>query len=242
MLKKVVIIFALAYWPINLYLANSHQNFLEYAIPTVLLATAFFLYKKYPKYYLIPILLIGIFEKKLVLLPVIFCSLDFLLTRTRLTIIIFALSLVVFLLSFKSFAGQTVFVRDYEGEQLVIRNIHLYPNVFMARLFQNKPRIYLNKITGNFFVLTDPNNYFFALHPRPILIDNQNLNKYPFFAIVFFIVGIFTLDKSKYKNFVIISSLSAITALSILTNFDRNDFILWVPVSLIIIHGVEKIF
>lgn len=133
----------------------------------------------------------------------------------------------------------TIFNKDYQAEQLILRNIHLYPNVFLARLFQNKGRIYFDKFTGNFFALTDPNNYFFGLHPRPIVPDNKNLFKFPFVAIVFFFYGLLFIHKYKYGKVLGLVSLALLLFLSTLANFDGYDFLLWLPVSLVIIHGAN---
>ena len=136
------------------------------------------------------------------------------------------------------FSTQTVFKNDYQGEQLVLRNIHLYPTPIFARVFQNKPRIYLTKYIDNFFVLTDINYYFFASHPVPIT-GNVNMFKYPFLDIFFFLVGLLYISKSKYKKVILVILVPAILALSTFTIFDGPDFILWVPISLIIINGIN---
>lgn len=136
---------------------------------------------------------------------------------------------------------QTIFLKDYEAEQLVLRNIHLYPTPLFARVFQNKGRIYLNKFLDNFFALTDPNNYFFGLHPRPIVPNNKNLFKFPFIAIVFFLYGIFNIDKYKYKKVLFVSTMFLLALLSILNNFDGYDFVLWLPISLLIIYGIDTL-
>jgi hypothetical protein len=138
------------------------------------------------------------------------------------------------------FSVQSVFKNDYQGEQLVLRNTELYPDVLMARVFQNKPRIYINKYVGNFLALTDPNNYFFALHPEPIT-GNVNMFKYPFLDIVFFLAGIFYIAKSKYKKLIFLILIPTILILSTLVNFEGFDFILWIPVSLIIINGINAL-
>jgi hypothetical protein len=144
------------------------------------------------------------------------------------------------LLNFKNidFSTKTVFKNDYQGEQLVLRNIHLYPTPLFARVFQNKPRIYLNKYADNFFVLIDPNNYFFALHPKP-LPGNLNLFKYPFVDIVFFVIGLIFLKESKHKKIITWLLIPSVLILSCLTKFEGFDFILWIPISLIIINGVN---
>lgn len=136
------------------------------------------------------------------------------------------------------FPTTTVFKNDYQAEQLVLRNTELYPDVLMARVFQNKARIYINKYTGNFFALTDLNNYFFALHPEPIT-GNINIFKYPFLDIIFFLTGVFCIARSKYKKLIFFILIPAILILSCLVDFEGFDFILWIPISLIIINGIE---
>lgn len=133
---------------------------------------------------------------------------------------------------------ETIFTKDYEAEQLVLRNIQLYPSVWSARLFQNKPRIYLNKFAGNIFALTDPNYYFFGLHPRPIVPDNKNLFKFPFPAIIFFFYGIFTLDWKKHTKLLFYTT-AILFLLSILKNFDGFDIMLFPSLVFVIIKGMD---
>jgi hypothetical protein len=52
------------------------------------------------------------------------------------------------------------------------------------------------------------------------------------------LVGIFFIKNHPDKKFIFISSIGIFISLIILKNFDRNDFILWVPFSLIIVYGI----
>ena len=133
---------------------------------------------------------------------------------------------------------KTVFVNDYQAEQRILDKINLYPTVFFARVYQNKGRIYLDKITDNFFALADPSNYFFGFHPREI-IGNQNLKKFPLVSIIFFLTGLYYFKSLKHKKFILIYSSISLFYLSILENFDRGDFLLWLPITLIILHGLN---
>lgn len=232
----------MALWPINLYLKNTSPDFLKYIIPALLLVTSYILYTKNNRYYLIPILLIGIYEKKLLIVPVIFCFLDLITNFKKLTFTLLIISLTIFIWQYQSFKGQTVFNRDYEGEQLIIRNINLYPNIPMARLSQNKPKLYLKKASANFFALTDLNNYYFAGHPAPTAIANQELYKFFWPLVIFLILGVFHYKSLEHRNYILTLFISCILSLSILQNFDRNDFVLWFPISIITIHGIKKIF
>ncbi len=241
MLKKIILIAVFGLWPLNLYLNNTPGDFLNYTVPLVLTGISYVLHLKKSDYYYLPLLLIGLFSPKLTLIPVIYFCIEILRLRSLKLLLPLFISLAIFVAFFKPFFGQTIFTKDYEAQQLVIRNIHLYPNPLLARVFQNKGKIYYDKAVGNFFTLTDPNNYFFALHPRPISVDNQNLYKYPFVSLVFFFIGVYYLKNFRQKNFTLTLFTSSIICLMILKNFDRNDFILYLPISLIIYHGINTL-
>lgn len=179
--------------------------------------------------YIIPII-----EPKLILLPLIYFAF-------RKNIKLFLVFLFIFIIIFNRFWGQTIFKTDYEAQQEVIRQTLLYPNPLSARIFHNKVRIYIDKFNNNFFALTDPNNYFFRFAPRQITVDNQNLKKFPSLAIFSMLVGFYYLNKAKYKNQIVTFLIASILSLCVLTVFDRNDFILWFPLSAIFIYGAKFI-
>ena len=226
-----MIFFIFITWPISLILHNQNLDVVKYILPAILLLVSFLMYKKNKENYFLPTFLIPFIEPKLAILP-------FLITLLgkKKSIFIF-ISLIPLLIFMKPFWGQTIFIKDYEKRQEVIRNTYLYPNVITARIYQNKVKIITDKFNGNLFALIDPNNYFFAFHPREITQDNQNINKFPFITIIFFIIALFNIEKLKNKKFILITLLASVLSLSVLTNYDRNDFILWVPVSLLILSG-----
>jgi hypothetical protein len=159
--------------------------------------------------------------------------------KTKYVLLIIA-SLFIFTFHLSEFQKQSIFYFDYEANQALIRKIYLYPNTSLARISQNKFYLYLDKIADNFFALTDPNNYFFAFHPREIVVTNQNLDKFPFPAIIFFLFGAFFLLKHPQFKFLFSIIFSSIITLSLLKNFDLTDFILFIPLSLLIIFGTKK--
>lgn len=148
-----------------------------------------------------------------------------------------------FILNFGNFrfSTETIFKDDYQAKQLILRNIGLYPTPLFARVFQNKPRIYINKYLTNFFSLTDPNNYFFGLHPQPIH-GYVNIFKYPFLTIIFFFFGIFGVKKFVKIRPILFFLVTSILLLSTLANPEGFDLILWVPLSFIIIKGVNVFY
>ncbi len=209
MLRKIAIFIILIFWPLNLFLNNTFTNFFHYVFP--------------------------LFEPKFAILPLIFVIFYFGFKKPKLLLV----SIVFLLLFFKAFFGQTVFRFDYEANQQILQKQNLYPTIFMARVFQNKLRIPFDKISNNFFALTDPNNYFFGYAPRQITVSNQNLKKFPFLALPFLILGIYHFKNIRYKKVVLVFLIAAIFNLSLLTNFDRNDFVLWLPLALVVIHGTN---
>jgi hypothetical protein len=210
MLKRIVTILILSMWPISLFLANTKIDFINYVLP--------------------------IFQPKLILIPLLY----FLFNFNRKNIKYIILSLLLVLIFFKPFYGQTIFIKDYEHEQQNLQKSNLYNSIPLARIFQNKMHIPMDKVTNNFFALIDPNNYFFGFAPRQITIDNQNLKKFPFLSLPFMLIGLYYIFKNPKNHKTLLTFLAAsIINLSILTNFDRNDFILWIPISLIIIYGLN---
>lgn len=211
MFKKIAIFLILITWPVSLFLSNTPKDFISYVLP--------------------------LFNPKFAILPLLFVLIYFKLKKTTLIVV----STTILIIFFKPFYGQSIFITNNDAKQSLVQKGNLYNSIFLARLFQNKARIPLNKISSNFLALTDPNNYFFGFAPGQIKVDNQNLKKFTFLSLPFMLVGLYHLTKLKHFKLTISFLVAAIINLSLLTNFDRNDFILWIPISLIIIHGY-KIF
>ena len=249
-MKNIIIILTLLFWPLSLFMANTREDFVKNIIPLGFLIVSYFLFKKESRFYLLPSLGIPFFEAKLTLLPLTLtlCHLLFynlkdlkLKKKPFLEVFLLIMSAIILFLNWKAFKGQTIFNHDYEAEQIVLDKINLYPSVFYARVFQNKPRIYLNKLSDNLFALTDPNNYFFGFHPRQIVIDNQNLKKFPFVSLLFFSFGVYFLKHFSRWRFIVLCLAASLISLSVLKAFDRVDIILWLSISLIIVHGINMI-
>lgn len=237
-LKFSIVGLCLLFWPLSLLIANTSGDFVRYVIPVVLLGLSIISLQAGCKLFVLPMLFVPFVEPKLVALPLIIIFSLFLLHRDKKYTILVLASLLILVFNWKGFWGQTIFQTDYEAQQEVIGKSYLYPSVFTARLFQNKPRIYINKFNNNFFALIDPGNYFFNFHPREILVDNQNLTKYPFLSLVFVLFGFYYLKKHPHWKFILAVLIGCVLSLSILKLFDRNDFILWVPLSFVLVHGI----
>ncbi len=222
-------------WPLSLFFANTQSDFLRYILPSILIYATIFLFQRKYNYFYIPIFGISFIEPKFAILPLLFLIIYFNKKLLKALVI----SIVVLIIFWKPFFGQTIFTFDYSAQQQIIQKSNLYNSVLLARTFQNKPRVIIDKFTNNFIALTDPNNYFFGFHPRQIMVDNQNLNKFPFLSLVFMLFGLYKIKKLPDKKMALALLTSTILNLSILKNFDRNDFILWIPIALIILYGIS---
>lgn len=149
------------------------------------------------------------------------------------------LSVAVFASSFIHFRGQSIFVEDYEARQMVIRNQKLYPHPYLSRTFHNKAKVVFDKANQNFFEMIDPGNYLFGFAPRQVIERGQNLNKFPFLALPFFALGVYFIRLNRDKKYIFTAFFAGITSLAPLTLYDRHDFILYVPLSLILIQGLN---
>lgn len=230
-----------AMWPIAILAHNTPRNALEYLLPAFFLFLAYFFQSKNKDWWGIPVIIITIVSPKLAIFPVLFFALLMVSSKTKRTLLGVYLFCALFVSAIFSqqFIGQTVIQITHDEKQSVIQQTNLYDSVFVARLMHNKVRIVGDKVIDRFFALTDPNNYFFGFHPRQIQINNQNLQKYPFVAIIFFVAGLLGYNTIKEKKWLFISLFALLVNLSLLTVFDRNDAILMLPVTLITINGVN---
>lgn len=239
-MKRFVLGLSILFWPLSLFLTNSFSDFLKFLAPSVILLVSLLFFRLKLDFHLYPLVILSFLEPKLALLPL-FLGIGELWEKglRRITLVFIVLSVCSFALNWNQFKEQTIFKFDYQAQQQILRNTYLYPSVFMARVFQNKARIYLDKANHNFFALVDPNNYFFGFHPRQIIGDNQNLKKFPFISLVFIFAGIYSLGSFPHKRWVISVVGASILSLSMLEVFDKTDFILWFPLSLLLVHGIN---
>lgn len=244
-IKKLLIILSGIFWPLSLYLTNNFSDYVKYILPTLLLTSSYLLFKKNYTFFLFPLLVIPTVDIKLNIFPLlVFAGYTMLKPRYShgVRILFLMLSLFLLILNGRAFQQNSVFKLEYEAKQKVLRDIHLYPNTFLARAFQNKVRIVIDKISNNFFALIDPGNYFFSFHPREGTITNQNLVKFPFLAMVPVFIGLLEISKLKERKYTALIFFSAILSLSFVEIFDRSDFIIWLPLTLIFIHGINIIY
>jgi len=147
----------------------------------------------------------------------------------------------IFFSSKNSIDRFTIFGRNELDIHYLNTKRSLYDNKVEALLLQNKYVETIDKYNKNFFLLIDPNDYFFALHPRELVGGNQNLMKFPFLAIIPFFVGIMSIKYYKNRTWWLTLTMSLIILLAFLKNPDRYDFVLWFPLGLMIVYGLSII-
>lgn len=233
-MKITFLLLSILLWPINLYANNTLIDFLSYIIPAILIGFSISLSIKKVKYYALPILLIPLFSAKLSIFPLVFFVIVFIQKKEISTFCLIIISFIILLSRWQNFYGQTILVPDYQKRQEILRNITLYADIPTARLFQNKPKIVSDKYLENLLTLIDPNNYFFGNSPRPV-VGNQNLVKFPYVLLPFIVIAFIKNGKFKYSKILLTFMISSFLSLSTLTNFDRQDFILWPTLSLLFI-------
>lgn len=243
-MRRLVILLTVCLWPLSLFLNNNFPDFLKTIVPGITIVFSYLMIKRGSSKYLLPFLVIPFVEPKLAVFPVFVSIFTIFLTRKKTTrtlwLFMFA-SLLILFFQWKSFYGQTIFTRNIEAEHVLIEKGNLYHSVFLARVFQNKLRIYLDQFSNNMFSITDPNNYFFGFHPRELVRDNENLKKFPFVSLIFVLLGVYYYKGLKTSKFIVLIFISSLVSLSILKIFDRADFVLWLPLSLVMIHGIYKL-
>ena len=139
-----------------------------------------------------------------------------------------------------NFSPRTIFESDYQGRQLILRNINLYPNIPLARMFQNKANIFINKYFSNFFNLIDPNYYFFGSHPREIP-GGQNYIRLPLLTLIPIFWFLYK-GRARYKKNIILFLSLTLISLSFFTNFYQFDLIIWPFMAFFVASGLNEMY
>lgn len=135
----------------------------------------------------------------------------------------------------------TIFYKSHNDEQMVVQRGNLYPSIWLSRMFQNKPSIVVGRFEHNLFALLDLNNYFFGFHPREGDTQNQNLQKFPALSIILLVIGLYNLLGRNRGLLILVWLILGVIGLSMLRNFDGFDLLLYIPMSVTILIGLEEI-
>lgn len=231
-----------AFWPISFFLTNAKTWPIFFLAPAIL-CFDWVLYLKKFKYHYFLYLILPLIHPTYLVFPVIAILLNIKNIKNvkKVSFITYtALFIFISFFSYKTFYVYSIFTPDPLAKDTLIKKISLIPNRNLARIYENKTTIFLEKCKANVFLSLDLNNYFFSLHPREEG-NSQNLSKYPYLAIIPFLLGIFFLLENAHKKWLITMFIAAVFSLGFINNQDRYDLLIFPPVSLLCFYGLRKI-
>jgi len=111
----------------------------------------------------------------------------------------------------------------------------------IKKFYYNKSTIIKDRYLKNFLVMMDLNNYFFGMHPREDVSGVAYRFKYPFEAILFFIMAIKATCKNKKYRKIWLIILIEIIILSFLKQIDGWDVILYFSITYLLVMGSKEL-
>lgn len=231
-----VVLFAIFLWPISLVLTNDLITLIPFFLSLVIVCLSIYLIYRNSDTWYFPMVLLPLIDIHFFPLLIFLFTYSVFQRNKKATLFFILPVILIIFLTWKNFQPHSIFIFDYESKQAILRNINLYPNPIYARVFQNKLNIPIAKFENNFLSLIDPNNYFFGSHPHE-LVDNQNLIKIPFVALIFLMYGLYFLKINDFWLRTTILSLFFVLTLSFMDHFDKFDLVLWPVFTIIIFRG-----
>lgn len=229
----------LVFWPISFVMANA-DTWPIFVIAPVILIIDWVLYLKKFKYHYFLYLILPLIHPAYLVFPVIAILLNIKDVKKVSLTIYTVLFIFISFFSYKTFYAHSIFTPDPLAWDTLNKKISLIPNRNLARIYENKTTISQEKFKANTFLSLDLNNYFFSLHPREEG-NNQNLNKYPYLAIIPFLLGLFFILENVHKKWLITVFTAAVLSLGFINNQDRYDLLIFLPVSLLCFYGLRKL-
>lgn len=240
LLYWIVILLTISIWPISFWLSNTRDGFLLLIPSTLIVLDLFFIINRFQYHYFI-YLLLPLIHPAFLLFPLFYLLFNLQSYSRFPQVVYLIIFLLISIINFRNFYAYSIFTPDPLASDTLIKKISLIPNRNLARVFENKTTIFQDKFKDNIFVSLDPNSYFFAYHPRE-LGNGQNLFKFPFLSLIFFTIGLYSLSKFQYQKWLISIIISCVFSIALINNQDRFDIFLCVPVSIICLIGINKLF
>ncbi|MFA5750292.1 MAG: hypothetical protein WC895_03660 [Candidatus Shapirobacteria bacterium] len=140
-----------------------------------------------------------------------------------------------------NFGLETIFYPVSQDEEWAFQKKLALDTSQIKKFYYNKTTIIKDRYFKNLLVLTDLNNYFFSMHPREDISGVDYRFKYPFWTIIFLVLGIKATVKNKKYTWIWELMLFEMLVLSFLKQMDGWDIILFLPISWLMILGVKEI-
>jgi len=135
---------------------------------------------------------------------------------------------------------ETIFYKDKTEELKFLEKLSLDTS-FIKKFYYNKTTLIQDRYFKNVMVLTDLNNYFFQMHPREDVPNVDYRIKYFYLSIILLIFGIIDSIKNKQNKKVWLLLVAEILVVSFFRKIDGIDFIIYFPLSAIMIDGLKSI-
>ncbi len=139
----------------------------------------------------------------------------------------------------KNYYHFSIFAPDDQAPLIISTKRSIYQSDLLGRLYNNKATFIWGRFKSSFFAIVDPNNYFFGFHPREIVRENLNIEKFPFISIFFFLYAIYRIKALKGAG-LLVAVFLVLTVLLSLANFDKVDFILYPILAGFMIRGITS--
>lgn len=229
----------LVFWPISFYFANN-DTWPIFASAILVLLVDWILYSRKNIYHDFLYLILPLIHPAYLIFPII-AVLPYVKDMKKIPLGIYAVLLILMsLFSYKTFYAYSIFTPDPLARDTLIKKISLIPSRNLARIFENKTTVSQEKFKDNIFLSSDLNNYFFSLHPREVG-GNQNLNKYPYLAIVPFLLGLFFILENIHRKWITTTYIAAVISIGLINNQDKFDVLIYLPISLLCFYGLKKL-
>jgi len=138
-----------------------------------------------------------------------------------------------------SISFNTIFFPITQEEQVSINTKLGLDSSLVRKFYYNRTTAFKDRYINNVLILIDPNNYFYIMHPREGIPDIVNRFKYPFWAIIFLIPGIYiTIRDKKYFKIWLLTTIE-ILILSFFKKIDGLDLVLFLPISYLLYLGAK---
>lgn len=227
-------------WPYQFFVKNPHQWY-QFAAVSLLVFASFVLYQKKSRLYQFTYLAFPLINLEYIFIPALAIPLIVLKSLNKIFAGLYLAALILIAsIGVAKGVPATVFSHSPLEVDHLIKRVSLVPDRQIGRIFFNKLTLVSEKYKSNLFSLLDQNNYFFEFHPREIP-ENQNLAKFPPLALLIFLYSLIYLYECVYFYWFVESFTIYIFSLAFLSNFDKFDVVLWLPISLVLYLGLKKI-
>jgi hypothetical protein len=128
-----------------------------------------------------------------------------------------------------------------EEQRLLIQKLGLDTSRVKKIFYNTKTTIVLARYTKNVLLSLDLNNYFFAGHPQVDVTEIGQRMKFPYVAIIGFLMGVYISIKKKKYFRVWLTTCGIVLLISFFKKIDGWDVAMYPLLGFITIEGLKEI-